>query len=208
MAVVLAGCTTTPLLQTAAQTVQLFRQAPDAYPRTRENIDALPYAQLGVRFGSAPPAIFVLAKVRDDRQYWVSANNLLLVIRHGRIVETRGFPVDIQISSAAQADWLPHYQPGTAPPQAGVLALRVPAVPELSGTLETHLRTTGIEQLDIHGFHTEALRVEERISAPALEWSAVNVYWMSLRSNLAWRSLQHLGPDLPPVQIELLKRPG
>lgn len=203
----LSACSSA-VLQTAGDTLQLFRDAPSGYPRSRAEIDALPYAQLGVRFGSAPPGIFVLAQLRGDRLYWVSANNLLIVTRHGRIVETRGFPLDVKILDASGEDWLGRYQPGAVPGPAAPLQLRVPAVPELSGPLELSLHPRQTEALDIHGLPVEALRVEEHVHAPSLQWSAVNVFWLSQRSHLVWRSVQHLGPDFPPMQLELLKRPG
>lgn len=204
----LSACSSTPLLRTAGDTLQLFREAPSEYPRSRAEIDALPYAQLGVKFGSAPPAIFVLAQLREDRLYWVSANNLLIVTRHGRIVETRGFPLDVKILDASGGDWLGRYEPGVPPGPAVPLQLRVPAVPELSGPLELNLRPRETETFDILGLQVEALRVEERVRSPHLEWSAINVYWLSQRSRLVWRSVQHPGPDFPPVRLELLKRPG
>lgn len=60
---------------------------PEGYPRTRAEIEALPYAQLGVVLGSGRPGIAVLAQYIDGNHLWVGGDAFeVLTSPYGRVL--------------------------------------------------------------------------------------------------------------------------
>lgn len=182
--------------------------AQDIYPRTRVEVDALPYAQLGVRLGNAAPGIMGLATQTRGQNRWLSSNRMQLVTSGNRIVATLGLIKDLREVAVVGTD---PFERGVANPQqldglsferllslAPGNQLRVPA--------QSAVRVEAEETIDILGVSLNTLRVREDVVVPDWRWRATNLYWMSFRSPLAWRSLQHIHPDDAPIRIEVLKR--
>jgi hypothetical protein len=56
-------------------------------------------------------------------------------------------------------------------------------------------------------FETKDLRlVEESIASEIIDWNKENKYWID-EKGFAWKSIQHISPKLPPVYIEVTKKP-
>lgn len=116
----------------------LASSSSDSYPRTRAEIDALPYAQLGVVLDEGRPGIAVLAEYLDGNHYWVGSDAFeLLTAPHGRVLAMTAnqFTVTAQIVGA---------DPLASPPQSGattayqyqtklVFSGSTPGQPEQSG---------------------------------------------------------------------------
>ena len=47
--------------------------------------------------------------------------------------------------------------------------------------------------------------IRESVVVEDLDWSFENTFWVDIRSGFAWKSVQHISPELPPIEIEILK---
>ena len=48
---------------------------------------------------------------------------------------------------------------------------------------------------------------EERIESGVLGWKVSNFYWID-DSNFIWKSIQHISPLIPQIEIEITKKPS
>jgi len=62
------------------------------------------------------------------------------------------------------------------------------------------------EMIEILELTYDVVRVREVGSAPLLDWRFENTYWASRDNGFVWKSVQHLVPELGPVELEILKK--
>lgn len=207
----LSGCSSTSGPNLARETLALVGRGRGAdYPRTRAEVDALPYAQLGFAQGEGPRAVFVLADVQGEALSWVSANRVQLVTLRNRVVRTTGLRSDLGLTEFLHPDLWSRYAPAEARVLDGEMQRSVQIEPgrEAPVLVRSRFVVEGEESLDILGERIDTLRVREDFDVEAWRWQARNRWWLSRHSALAWRSVQHLVPDQPPLVLELLKRPA
>lgn len=199
-----------PGLDMMVRTIALVGTGPDAYPRGAEQIDALPYAQLGVRQGDGARGILVLSQAADEEQNWVSADRSLIVTRGNRVVRTRGLTSDLRSTERFGPDLWDRYEPATGVADAGDFLRLIKLVPGDTSAVMVRSRfvVEGAETIQLLGQSIDTLRVREDLDVDVWRWRAANHYWLSLQGKYAWRSRQYLSRDLPPLELELLKRPA
>lgn len=208
----LSGCQAFRSLSLFGETLGESRsdRQPDRYPRSRSEVDALPYAQLGVRIGEGAPGIMVLVSVQRGYCHWSSADRLQLSMGGNRIVAARGFGQDLEQVSLPSGD---PFELGLDDPQRldGLhfsRELQPRPGPDGRVTAYSRVHVEAPETLDLLDFKVNTLRVREELTVPAWQWRAENRFWMSFRSPLAWRSVQHLRPGGAPLRLDMLKRPA
>lgn len=207
----LSGCANFSGLNLFAQTVSLVgRGRGQGYTRTREEIDALPYAQLGLSQGEGPKAVLVLAEAQGEELSWVSANRVQIVTYRNRVIRTTGLKSDFARTALESPDLWDRYDPATRGAGEGQSLRTVAIEPgrQPPAQVQSGFEVEGEEQIAIHGERIDTLRVRERIDVPAWRWQATNTWWLSREGRIAWRSIQHLTPDQPPLNLEILKRPA
>ena len=57
---------------------------------TPELIENIPYASLTLKIGRGAPGLLILESVDGNKQTWVSADGVYLVLEKGRIIKTAG----------------------------------------------------------------------------------------------------------------------
>lgn len=207
----LGGCSQMKGLKLFQETLNAARAKPegaDRYPRSRAEVDALPYAQLGVRIGDGQRGIMVLAEQRQDQNLWLSANRLLLVTEGNRIARTDGLRKDLRAFDGLASD---PFARGVADPASldgHALSWNVTVRPgdQTRVPVESTLSLEGEETIEILDRSYRTIRVREDLSVAAWRWRSTNRFWLSTRSPLAWRSVQQFHPDQPAIEIEVLKR--
>lgn len=206
----LSACGATPTLDLAADALKLAFSGSSAYPRTRDEVEALPYAQLGIRQGNGPRGILVLADRVHDQLHWISSDRVLVATRGHRIVKTVGLERDISVTRLFGPDLLERYD--LSPESINGLEVRsltdIGGIKRFDVTMASRYKVEASEAIDILGQTVDCLRVREDVSSEALGWRQVNHHWLSKRSALAWRSRQHVAPGQYPLEFELLKRPA
>lgn len=199
-----------PALDMMLRTLDLVGSGPDSYPRSAEQIEALPYAQLGVRQGDGARGILVLSEAVEEEQSWVAADRSLIVTRGNRVVRTRGLASDLRSTTRFGPDLWDLYDPATGVAEGGDFLRLVRLVPDESPAVMFRSRfvVEGGETINLLGQSIDTLRVREDLDVDVWRWRAANHWWLSLQGRYAWRSRQHLSRDLPPMELELLKRPA
>lgn len=194
----LSACT--PLMKGAVDTLRAGVAPPPALVVSRDEVMARPSFQLRVDspFGSA---IMLLARVEGERQYWVTSSSQVLVIEHGLIRRSTGFPENIEatrfvgdgkgavdpfvtglhrLPAAAGAlrevDWMPGYRFGVR--------------------VRTRFERVGMEEHDILGERRRLLRVDEHFEAETAGFTGVNRYWVDPQDGFVFISEQSLLPGL------------
>lgn len=175
-------------------------------PRAR--IDAIPYASMAAKIGRGPRGLMILGRVEGQELHWISADRVVFVTRHGRLVRTAGLPANLKGTRLVDLDPLEALDNGqrSAGPFRRLVDL---APPDNYGIMITSsFESLGQESVVIAEllFDTEVFR--ERCTARDFDWTFENRYWVDPDSGLIWKSIQHIHPDIPRVELELLKPPG
>jgi hypothetical protein len=204
---VLAGCTPDSTLGMLHDSFTATLGGSDAYARTRQQVDDLAFAQLGVRIGRGGRSIMVLNEVRGDDLYWISANRILLVTRKGRIVRSVGLTSDLLGTRLFGQDLLDAYD-YEHPQIDGLETSRSVDTAAAHGeSVRARFRVEGSETITILDRPFETLRVREEARYGANRWKATNLHWLSKRSALIWQSRQFITDGSPAIEIQVLKRP-
>ncbi len=201
----LSGCTLSPVSSAAFRALKFATLgAPDTH-LTRDQITTIPYATMRAKIGKGPMSMLVLARKDSDYLYWVSADRATLVTRHGRIVETAGFPENLRTSGALEAD----------PVARGLHTLESPAGFSRSVDIDLDWRhglqissvfePLGPKQISIVGLEFKTMLVRETNDARTLNWRFYNHYWVDIEDGFVWRSRQHIARSFPPIIFEILK---
>jgi len=173
-----------------------------------EQLQRLPYATLGVTIGRNAPAVMVLATIDGDELRWVSADRVLFVTRKGRLVQTRGLKRDLIATEWSTDDpLLEAIQQAGDPNSSGNVtrfidvgrpkAEHVGVASRFSAPVADTLAT-------LNGV-SESLRIEERVVVGDWRWAARNTFWVASGSNAVLKSRQQFCPEIPPIELEVLK---
>jgi len=172
---------------------------------TVDKVNALNGPALAARMGAAE-AMLVSTGTGIGLVEWYG-NTEMLLTQHGRVIKTAGLPADF---TAPLVSGDP-FQTGLLDVADGTEVLRLVDYPAryLTG-LRQHARYKRgpLETIEYMGRGHELQRVDEHIRMPELDFKATNHYWVDPATGLVRRSTQHIAPDLPPLQLTLLKTAG
>lgn len=182
---------------------------PDSYI-SRESVSKIPYAMITARVGKRLPAILILAASDGSTRHWMATNEVGIVTRNGRIVQTVGFPQDLGHTDMFNADPLsnaPHllqnpvsYQ-RTQYYKKGRLAAA--GAVSLTCSLEK-VRETEIEIADIL---LQTILMEEKCRSES-GGKITNLFWVDPYDGFTWKSRQKFIKGYPPLAISVLKPEG
>jgi hypothetical protein len=202
------GCTDTSSLQLVKDSFSLVGPTGSAYPRTRQQVDELAYAQMGVRVGNGARGIMVLAEVQGDELQWISANRIMLKTRRGRIMRSVGLPEDLSDCRLFGPDLLDQYHFDKPNAPLETLRRNIDVGSKFGISILSKFTVEGSETVTILDQKFDTIRVREDQQSDGAKWQHPNRYWLSLRSPLAWRSIQYISPSMAPIEMEMLKRPA
>lgn len=201
----LAGCASDSL-SLIGSTIGGFGQ-PARYPISDAQIEAIPYATMGVRFGDGGGVVMVLASIDGDDLHWASADRVVLVTRRGRLVKTIGLSRDLLTTRPAGADALADALAGN-PVAAEARVDRIIDLrqkDDFSVPVESRWDVQGEETVSLLGRERRLVRVRERMTVRKWRWSADNLYWLDAGSGQVWKARQQFCPEVPAMTLELLK---
>lgn len=191
-----------------------------------EEINQLPYASMYARVNDGPQAFMVLAFAEnsatlgltkspylsassspDSNQLkWVSADKGMLITENGRIVKTLNLPSGNLVSSQShQTDPLalglhlastPTHWQHTIDWQPGY---------HFGYPVKSEFTFMANEQLDINDTIRPSKHYVEHVSIPTLGMEYENHWWIDPNNGAVIKSKQKLAPNLPVIELILLK---
>jgi hypothetical protein len=163
---------------------------------------AIPFATLGIRVDGGHEQILILAVDTNGERLWTSSASVAITTLHGRITRTAGFTTDLSgyiANSRTLEDWSQPHRYAWSADFADLGFYSVPIVCEVA--------PGGPDPVEILGSRIDTLRVDEACRSEKLDWSFQNSYWVSRTTGRVWRSIQHVHPKGPTLEIELLRPP-
>ena len=174
---------------------------------SREQASAIPFASLGVAIGRNDEGLMVLGLDEGERQEWY-ARTQMLAMNNGRIVQSQGFPYNLNRLELRLRDG------GTIPtrgaPPVGTDYSLVADYRDLSliGTGATcRSADTGEESIEILGTSLTTRHVVEDCRIALIDWSFENEFWIDPDTGFVWQSRQYVHPKLPRVTFRVLRPP-
>lgn len=207
----LAGCANMGSPVVAGwQSYRIARKRTRDYPMSAEQIAALPYASLGVQVGDGLKAVVVLAKYDGDKLDWISGDRVVFVTRGGRLVRTVGLPRDLRNSMFQVADPLTAVSRHPMAGESVRYVRRIDVTPddEFGVAVESELSVEDPEEIRILDRVHATTRLRERVRVRRWDWRDENLYWADVRDGFIWRSRQLYCSQVPPITMEILKRPA
>ena len=170
------------------------------------NIDqaaAIPFATLGLRLDQGQEQILILATDDDGVRLWTAPGHVSLVTQDGRILRTAGLGTDLTARSTVQRgdeDWTHRHRYDWTADFNDLgqysIAIRCDVAPE------------GADSIEILGKTFETIRIAESCESSSMDWRFENTYWVSPESGRVWRSIQHVHPKGPVLEVEYLRPPA
>jgi hypothetical protein len=176
----------------------------------REAIQSLPYATLSAKIGRGPRSLLVLGKKENGLEHWFSADQALLVIENGRIVQTAGFPDNLLKTVKNGNDplnrllHLAEYGSDRNKLEY-VRKLDLSAENRFGVPVRSQFETIGHREIVIADIKVKTILVQELNTAFSINWSFKNHFWVDVYDGYIWKSRQHISRSFPPIDIEILK---
>lgn len=171
---------------------------------TSELIDKIPYASSTLKIGKGAPGLIILASLDGEKQTWVSADSVFIVMVDGRIIKTSGlinnltryaspFRKNVPLSFYVNNDPISYYSYDS------------PLLIDLK--VKSRIKMVGKEKVTLINQEKTLMLIEEYIENEYLGWKVTNKFWVD-NNNFVWKSVQHISPKLPPFYIEVTKKPA
>jgi hypothetical protein len=204
----LFGCTGVPHARedAAAMLHVLGRKRVREIPRSE--VAKYAAASLQIQLGNGAAGLLLLRSVQGRDRLWQSSDNILIVTRGGRLMQTGGFKHDLEETTLLTHD----PADGALLKSDGVKCIRTLAYAEEGEARSTRIEAisrfevVGPRTLEILGVTTPTMYVREHVYTREIVWRYRNEYWADLHSPTVWKSRQHIYPDYPPLTITTLRQ--
>lgn len=167
---------------------------------TRRQAASVPFATIGVRYGSSGEAMLVLATKTTEESEWLAGTQISLITRDGHVVRTVGLPRNLTGLQGPIPDTGSDAKTGAYHYLYDFADRRVFGV-----IAECTQRDAGPEQITIIGGTHQTRHIVESCHAPLFDWDFDNDYWRDAATGYVWKSVQNIHPDGDPVSTEVLR---
>ena len=173
---------------------------------TAEQVANIPYASMLVSFGSKSSSLLILESVYDNNRLWVSADNKLFFQRdNGKFYRTIGLPNNLYSIDVPDINYTEMIEQEEFN-YLGYYSFRGPTLNNLKVNISA--KNKGKTMVNVFGREKELILIEETLSSSSINWKAINKYWIDPEEGYVWKSIQNLSPKLPPLFIEVTKKPS
>ena len=171
---------------------------------TREKVAKYPYASMAIKVGRRPEQLILLSRYEGQKLLWLSGDQIMIVTKNGRIVQTEGLRKNLRSIHFPHGD----------PVSSGLLNadgarteffLDYPDEYGLVIKAKSSYRVLGADPISVLGVPLPTIRVDERVSVPKLKWRYKNRYWVHEKTQFVWRTIQHFHPENSPYQLTMLR---
>lgn len=170
---------------------------------TPDLINNIPYASMIIKIGKGAPGLVILESIKDAESTWVSADGVYLILKEGKIINTAGLGSNLtdyispDITFDSYEDGVVKFISYYSYDKPELIYLRV----------DVELHELNKETITILDKEHDLTQWQEILSNDYLGWQVVNKYWLD-ESGFVWKSIQNISPKLPPIQIEVTKKPS
>jgi hypothetical protein len=166
----------------------------------RAQASAIPYASLGVRYGSNAEAMLILATKSGDTNEWLAGTQVSITTRGGRVVRTVGLPHNLTGFQGPIPDTGPDAPPGSYHYFYDFSDRRAFGV-----VVNCTQRDMGPERIDIVGGGHDTRHIVETCRVPLFDWDFQNDFWKDTATGYVWKSTQNIHPDSDTLTLEALR---
>lgn len=153
-----------------------------------------------------------LTKVNGESLYWSAGRRAVFVTRKGRLVKTAGLPANLVETRYLSDDVLSIIvnESETLSGEGGAFRRLVDMTPPdrydvMIGSTFVH---AGRESIEISELRFDTELFVERCEAREMEWRFENHFWIGRKDGVVWRSVQHVHPSIPTIELQVLKPPA
>ena len=207
-----AGCSfidTNKIAPGYTQAFMAIKIAINGYENTQitpELVKNIPYASSLVRVGNGPYGLMILESIKDDISTWVTADGIYLVIKKGKIIETKGFANNLSnllipaafnnlnLNDLENKGILKYYYTYDEPILVDL---------EIKAEYEIIRKDT----LNLLNEPKELTLIHEKLTSNSIHWNALNKYWID-ENYYVWKSEQYVSPKIPVISFEITKKPS
>lgn len=203
----LISCASIDSSRIAPGYIQAFSSIKNIFFGYEDNIDIkvinkIPYASMLVRIGKGPSALMILESVSNNNFTWVSADGIYLVTNRGRIIKTSGLPNNLKDEISSFEGWdkeiyndLEFYS---------YVSFDKPVLNNLR--ISSKYKKEDKRKINLALGSKYLYLIEQTINSPDIAWLEKNKFWVD-DSNYPWKSKQYISPKLPPIYLEITKKP-
>jgi hypothetical protein len=177
------------------------------YPITRELVDQIPYASLRMKIGKGPAGLLILESKNGDEYTWVSADNVYIVTKWGRIIRAQGLPNNITDLLSSEPSFKEILQSSDLTGENfRYVTFDNPEAFDIR--IKVSYRKIGPEGVSILDRTRQLILIEEKIENAYIKWRHTNKYWVDQETGFVMQSFQVIAPNLPPILIQITKKPS
>ena len=176
------------------------------FPITRELIDNIPYASIRLKIGKGPAGLLILETKERKKNTWLSADQVTIVEREGRIIRTLGLTNNLTSIRPQRVNYVEFVKNKDNPIYKSFISLDNPEVFELE--LKVKVLNKGLEEIEIVDKKYSLIHFIEEKENRYLRWKSKDHYWVDPEDGFVWKSIQNIAPNIPPIVIEVTKKPA
>ena len=177
------------------------------FPITQDLVNKIPYASLRMKIGKGPAGLLILESVNGNEYTWVSADNIYINTKEGRIIRAEGLINNLTDFYSSE----PSFKEVINSPDSFFEQYRYVSFdnPEAFNIkIKTSYKVLGLEEVIILDTKRELTLIEESIENEYLRWIFINQYWVDTETGFVWQSNQVIAPNLPSIFIQITKKPS
>ena len=179
------------------------------YPISRDLVNNIPYASIRVKIGKGPAGLLILESKTENLNTWVSADGVSITEKKGQIVRTTGLINNLTAFRSLQNKTFLKFLasgPINIPTHYEFLSLDNPEVFELR--LDSQIFFEGNETVGILDKEFYLAHFSKQKENKFLRWKVKDHFWIDSKDGFVWKSIQNIAPNLPPIMIEVTKKPA
>ena len=171
----------------------------------REVVDQIPYASALLKIGKGSSGLVILETIQNNKETWVSADGVYLVIKDGRIIQTAGLENNLTNLIFGDYNFSDYLEQEIKNNLIYYYSYDNPLLTDLK--VEVTLRLKQKEKVTILNVERDLFVIEEVINNSYIGWKRKNIFWIDDKG-FTWKSVQNISPKLPPFFIQVTKKPA
>lgn len=172
---------------------------------TAELIERIPYASSKLKIGKGAPGLIILESINDNKETWVSADGLFLVIEDGRVIKSAGLFNNLVSLKFADNDFKDLIDSRASEKLIFYYSYDNPELIDMR--VEVERRFVREEKVRLISGEKQLNLIEEKITNDYIGWKELNRFWVD-NEDFVWKSEQFISPKLPRFNIEVTKKPA